>query len=636
MISKLKSPGAALIIIGSALFLYILSRAFLVSFTHDEGLTVMEYATQPWSVINNLNWTNNHLLNTWLCRLNLDWFGASEISFRWPNVFAGLLYIVFAAKLVRKIFADSWFGVFTFIILLCNTFLIDFFGLCRGYGLSMGLLMTGLYYFYRYIETRQLWYYGIALTAFGFALVANYTMLNFFLLQSGFFLLHAGGHFFTEKMSWKKKTVNFLLYAFYCIMTYFFTAWFIKLMLKMREAGNFNFGGDDGFWKNTVHSLIEFSSGPIVRQANLFYIVLTVLALVLFAGAGVFILFNVRKQKFTPLNWFAIFLFLVLFGCGAAIWLQHLLMNVPFSSDRAGLYFYLLFPLLIAICFFTAGSLQRTRRILALVFFTFPVISFFISLNLYRTLLWPFNANTKEGFGLLINDSKNYQDERSHKQVAVTFLEYPVYNYYLYKEKVTWLNFVSWDEAGFNFEADYVVRLDSIEEVPKGNYKILWAKDGKTIYRKDPLLKIVELKELPVNDYEAEDGRPKAPGFSGFAGLINPTNIFSSGICDTIKDTLPAGCVMHCHAKIWAESIHTQTRLVIDIARKQEPARIWKAYWVSWYLHEDKQWQDFDFWCVPGIDVLPGEVVYIYFLNEGKTDVRIDNFAVRYLARIPR
>src|ERR1044071_9095045 len=85
---KIKGPEAALILIGAALFLYILLRAFWVSFTHDEGLTVMEYATQPWGTINDVNWTNNHLLNTWLCRLNLDWFGPSHIAFRWPNVFS--------------------------------------------------------------------------------------------------------------------------------------------------------------------------------------------------------------------------------------------------------------------------------------------------------------------------------------------------------------------------------------------------------------------------------------------------------------------------------------------------------------------------------------------------------------------
>src|SRR4051812_48575746 len=131
-VMKIKNTTAALIFIGAAVFLYILLRAFLVSFTHDEGLTVMEYATQPLSVINKVSWTNNHLLNSWLCRLNLDWFGASEISFRWPNVFAGLLYIVFSARLLRKITGDSWLTVIAFLALLCNTFLIDFFGLCRG------------------------------------------------------------------------------------------------------------------------------------------------------------------------------------------------------------------------------------------------------------------------------------------------------------------------------------------------------------------------------------------------------------------------------------------------------------------------------------------------------------------------
>jgi hypothetical protein len=635
MIAKIKSPQAALIFIGAALFLYILLRAFLISFTHDEGLTVMEYATQPWGTINDLNWTNNHLLNTWLCRLNLDWFGPSEIAFRWPNVFAGLLYIVFGARLLRKIFSDTWTCVFAFVILICNTFLIDFFGLCRGYGLSMGLLMTGLYYFFRYFETGKVLIYGaVSLVLFAFALVANYTLLNFFLLYSGFFMLHALITILREKSGWKIKLAKLLVYAFYGVMIFFFIAWFTRLMLKMREVGNFNFGGEEGFWINTVHSLIEFSSGAIVSRAHFLYAVLTWMTLGLFIGAGVIVFSRWRKQKTDHVNWFSIFLFLALFGCGSAIWLQHLLMHVPFSSDRAGLYFYVLFPLLIMICFFTPGNFAQLRKWSAGIFLVFPVISFFLLLNLDHTLLWPFNAHTEEAVDKIIEDSRNRLPEGSTARVTVTFLEYPVYNYYVYAKKATWLNYISPDEIGCHPGTDYFLRIDTFDiPVPEG-YKPIWEAPGKHLFRYEAAGKLRELRMVGMRNFDQNDERPKAAGKTGpYSEVINNKMIYSQGINDTLTDTLHAGTIIRCDASIWPDKMPVRAKLAIHYTSAQN--KIWKGIYLSWLMRDARQWNDISFSYTLQKDLYPGDYVIVYLLNDSDVDIRIDDFSVHYLVRVP-
>jgi hypothetical protein len=633
---KINGPEAALILIGAALFLYILVRAFWVSFTHDEGLTVMEYATQPWGTINDVNWTNNHLLNSWLCRLNNDWFSPSHIAFRWPNVLSGLLYIVFGALLLKKIFSGTWTCVFAFLVLLCNTFLIDFFGLCRGYGLSMGLLVTGLYFFYRYFETGKILIYGgIAITLFGLAMIANYTLLNFFLLFTGFFMLHALLLLIKEKTSRIKKLFDIASWLFIGIMAFFFIAWFVRMMLKMREVGNFNFGGEEGFWKNTVHSLIEFSSGPIVSRAGLFYVVLTWLALGLFIGAGVIIVARLRKQKFTPLNWFSVFLFAVLFGCGSAIWLQHLLMNVPFSSDRAGLYFYALFPLLVMICFFTPGNFVRLRRLLAGFFLAFPVISFFLTLNLDRTMLWPFNAHMQEATQKIIEDSRSKIQQGQPVRVAVSFLEYPVYNYYLYAAKNTGLNYMAYGETDYQPGADYFLYLDENNLVPLPVYKSIWEIPGLHVYRNTEPRKYRELNHLPQLNFDKEDGRPKAEGRSlPYAELINNQLIYSMGITDTLTDdTLRAGTIVRCEAYIWPDKMPVRSKLCVNYTSANEP--YWKAIYLSWLMHDEKKWNKVSFDYTLPKDLFPGDKIVVYFMNDSDVDVRVDDFSVHFLVPIP-
>lgn len=632
---KIKGPGAALILIGAALFLYILLRALWVSFTHDEGLTVMEYATQPWGTINDVNWTNNHLLNSWLCRLNLDWFGPSHFAFRWPNVFSGLLYIVFSGLLLKKIFSGTWTCVAAFLVLLCNTFLIDFFGLCRGYGLSMGLLVTGLYFFFLYFETKKILVYGgTAITLFGLAMIANYTLLNFFLLFCGFFMLHALLVLFKERSSRLKKLFDIASWLFIGVMAFFFTAWFVRMMLKMREVGNFNFGGEEGFWINTVHSLIEFSSGPIVTRAGLFYPVLTILALALFIGCGVIIVARLRKQKFTPLNWFSVFLFAALFGCGSAIWLQHLLMNVPYSSDRAGLYFYVLFPLLVMICFFTPGNGVWLRRSLAGFFLAFPVVSFFLTLNLDRTLLWPFNAHMEEAVQKIIEDSRSKIQQGEHVKIAVSFLEYPVYNYYIYAAKNTGLNYMAYGETDFQPDADYFLYLDEQNLVPPPIYKSMWGSHKLQLYRNIQPRKYRELKRFPTLHFEENDGRPKAEGRSSpHAELINNQLIYSQGITDTLTDTLRAGMLISCEAYLWPDQMPVRSKLFINYTCGQEPC--WKGFYLSWAIHDAKKWNKLNFEYRLPRDLYPGDRIVIYFVNDSDVDVRLDDFSARFLVPIP-
>src|SRR5665213_1523943 len=151
-----KTINITLWVIGILLFAYTISRAFLLSFTRDESFTYLEYVRKGILVLSHYNTTsaNNHLLNTWLMELSSKIFGISEFSLRLPNVLAHTLFLIYSAKLVAKLNSNLLI-IGSFLILNLNPFLLDFFSLARGYGLSIALMMASLYYAYIFIAENR-------------------------------------------------------------------------------------------------------------------------------------------------------------------------------------------------------------------------------------------------------------------------------------------------------------------------------------------------------------------------------------------------------------------------------------------------------------------------------------------------
>ena len=167
----------------AAMSVYVLLRTMYVSITHDEAYTFFNYIIRPIDETLHVTYTNNHLLNSLLARVCNALFGNSEASLRLPNALGAIAFFVYGARLLTRLPANRWFPVVAFVALTFNTFLLDFFGLCRGYGLSLGLLMISFYYQYVSFtserRTRNEW---AAVVFAALATTANYTLLNLFLI----------------------------------------------------------------------------------------------------------------------------------------------------------------------------------------------------------------------------------------------------------------------------------------------------------------------------------------------------------------------------------------------------------------------------------------------------------------------
>ena len=122
-----------------AAWVYVVIRAWNVSFTNDEAITYgIIHGAQTF-----VETANNQWLNTLLMRISQSLFGQSELALRLPNVVAFGLYSAASIALLSQVRHLAAKGV-GFALLAINPFLLEFFGLARGYGLSLAFLAAAV------------------------------------------------------------------------------------------------------------------------------------------------------------------------------------------------------------------------------------------------------------------------------------------------------------------------------------------------------------------------------------------------------------------------------------------------------------------------------------------------------------
>ena len=90
------------------------------------------------------NWPNNHILNTLLVKYSIALFGAHSWSVRLPNLLSFLLFAWAVYRIACLLNPRSFWLPVTAVLFFANPYLLDFFGLSRGYGLSVALEMTAI------------------------------------------------------------------------------------------------------------------------------------------------------------------------------------------------------------------------------------------------------------------------------------------------------------------------------------------------------------------------------------------------------------------------------------------------------------------------------------------------------------
>lgn len=399
--------------------IYIFLRITTIPVTHDEAGTILSFSRQSlWDILTYKDpIPNNHILNTLLIKGSTTVFGLAEWACRWPNFLAGLLYIGCGFLLLRRLNGKHSFKSLAGIILLLgNPYLLEFFGLARGYGLSVGLMMTSLYFIIRGKEKDQL--YSLAFAAL--SVYANLTLLNYFI---PLFLLVI----VLKRQDSLKAYLGSVLPAL--IISFILIALLVLPVIKMLKTDQFRFWGQKGFFADTFQPLLESSlmgESYFGKMTGTVFTWFILLACLLLAISAVWTVWRHRIKALHQARFQLLFLF---FGTLLYNILQHLIVGVPYLNARTALFYYPLFSLALFAELGNDDKYARFKNVLLLVLTGFSIWHMTRTWNLHSSREWWFDGDNKKVMAWIAADRIGNKNEKA--SLKCNWLFQPSLTYYV-------------------------------------------------------------------------------------------------------------------------------------------------------------------------------------------------------------
>lgn len=260
-----------------------------------------------------------------LMSLSNSLFGSSEFSLRLPNVLAGVLYLI-GCFLIFNNTNKNWLNIFGLLLLTSNPYIIEFFSLARGYGLSFGFMLLSIYYLLKaenqILASSQILKY-VALTllfAIG-ALYSNLSTINYLISVQ---VILAVKYYFIRKN--QNKSPHFdLKYGAIMLVSCIVLFFEIKYLLKLKELNQLILGASS--LMEGLSSLIITFISPFMKSQ---LIVPTIkIVIMLFISVGVLLVFIERKFK-GPLFLLLTLIFLLVTG----LLLENILFDTKFPIRK--------------------------------------------------------------------------------------------------------------------------------------------------------------------------------------------------------------------------------------------------------------------------------------------------------------
>ncbi|NNK81225.1 MAG: hypothetical protein HKO93_06990, partial [Flavobacteriales bacterium] len=354
------------LILCSLILSYIIIRSIHVPLVHDEVATYVHFIV-PGEFIpgQSLVDANNHHLNSLLSVVSYRLFGLNSLGLRLPNVFFFIILAVYTWGFSRR-FKNPLIQWAFILSIIGSHYLIEFYGLCRGYGIAMACFNAALYYIHRFADEEGLGSFLGFLLCTLLCLSASLT----FLFPS--LILFALSMYFL--MSKKRALVFYLLALLGIVLLY--SA--ISVSLWLKSGGALYYGAEGSFWEKTVGTLSRLLVGENLVSPYVF----TIMALFVL-GSTVSSLIRIFDRTVLKKH----ILHLVFLGSLIGIFLSHYLMGTHYPEDRVALY---LFPLLIGALLMSIEERVHVStwiRWTVLILFYFP-IHFLMNMNTSHVDFW--------------------------------------------------------------------------------------------------------------------------------------------------------------------------------------------------------------------------------------------------------
>lgn len=418
------------------LFLIVLNKVLYVPMTHDELATVrFYYRFSFWEIMMYRPDTipNNHILNTLLTKCCIQFFGKEQWAVRLPNLLSFPLYSVGVYRFLKQSVKPDSFFFLPAAILFINPYLLDFFGVCRGYGMSSALAMLSVSFLVSGFVFKKPWHIWGSLLISILASYANFTLLIFWAATSimvwFYFLIRANRNL-------KRLLIPTILII---LISSAYMALIMIPLERMHSTDEFHYWTSKGFYKDTVESLLfywRYDSKVLLKISTWLWFSLIVSVILL--NFQYLLRKGLKEKDFT--NTFShpaslsITLLLLTILINIA---QTKIMGTPNLNGRTALFFY---PLVSTI-FATSLSLISQQwnkisiKITAFALGTISLVNLTNRVTLKSVKEWSYDQNTFEVIDFL---KDKYQGEPISLETSWFFN--PSFYFYCETGKAPWIN----------------------------------------------------------------------------------------------------------------------------------------------------------------------------------------------------
>ena len=470
---------ALVLLAGLGLLFFIINKAYNLSFTHDESYSYLHYVHQGFMDIISYKtpYTNNHILNTVLMKYCEVFFGNSEIALRLPNILAFILYSVFAILLLYK-YSPKLILPF-YLLLVLNPYLLDFFALARGYGLSIGFLLMSIYYLSICFSTKQNKHLILFNVGAFLAVMSNFSLLNYYFAALIIFNVI---HYIKIKCDsseeqnsfhfYKTNKINLIAVLLSGIVLY-------EPLRRISKKSMLDFGGKIGFMQDTVGSAIDdlFYEMHVTE----FYVILlkAFILLVVFCSLILIVINIIKKEdEFFTKNIPLVLVNLILFTIVLITLFQHILLGNDFYEHRFALFFYPLF--ILNFIFLNSYFYNKHYKWMSLTFNYMLAILLLINLFHNHSVVyfkdWKYDQCTKLVMQQLIKEHDKLPNRKI--RLGINWLFEPSTNFYRYTLNLNWLN--PTHRRGINANDDYLYLFKTDSEMPMFANRTVLFLDEKT------------------------------------------------------------------------------------------------------------------------------------------------------------
>lgn len=466
--------------IGLILLFLVAKEAMVLPLTHDEGNTIYCSTTSVWDIISYKDPVpNNHILNTLLIKIDQFVFGESLFAARLHNVLSFIPYFIFTVAMAKKLFESPWIQSLFIFSLVLQPFILDFFSITRGYGLSLSFMMISLYYYVQRLSDGNLQDLTWSLIWAAIGVYANFTLLNYFIPLSGLLIYDV----ILRRHPSNKE--NLYKSIFYIISTFVALIAVIAVpVYKMVSTKQFVFWGTKGFFEDTVKNLIvSLRSGVDYFSLSnewIYGIGICIVITTLIAAN----IINWRQRNDNLLLSMTLLLLTVVFYNQ----LQFYIFDVPFLNARTALFFVPLVALPFALSLQVFFAKYKTwPMVLVLLLLTFQVQHFIRGYSVHSNFEWYYDQNTYQ----VLDEIKSMVEKgQAPKPVKINcyWIFYPSMSYHVANGYADYIQIAPWgvkikddSESVFYYtesgEKDQVAdRFDIIKDYGYGGRFLMRAK----------------------------------------------------------------------------------------------------------------------------------------------------------------